>query len=157
MASSASRTCRACASTVEKTPTVAMPMLRHARIMRQATSPRLAIRTLRMIPIFILVGSYSTSLLHLEIGFHFFQGAFSYGSRVRFFIRHLGPRLVIPGGDKNGIPAETVAASWCQGNLACLSACKCLEGLPIIQAKLHLSQRRSLWVVIKQMTELICP
>ena len=44
--SSASRTCMASASAVECTATVAMPSSRHARWMRSAISPRLAIRIL---------------------------------------------------------------------------------------------------------------
>src|SRR5258708_39391959 len=43
--SSASRTCMALASAVECTATVLMPMSRQARWMRNAISPRLAIRT----------------------------------------------------------------------------------------------------------------
>src|SRR5262245_11764432 len=44
--SSASRTCMASASAVEWTATVAMPSSLHARWMRSAISPRLAMRTL---------------------------------------------------------------------------------------------------------------
>src|SRR5690606_41171998 len=45
--SSASRTCIESASAVECTATVAMPMSRQARAIRNAISPRLAIRILR--------------------------------------------------------------------------------------------------------------
>src|SRR3712207_5043499 len=45
IASSASRTCIASASAVEWTATVLMPISWHARWMRSAISPRLAIRT----------------------------------------------------------------------------------------------------------------
>src|SRR5690606_32702416 len=50
--SSASRTCMASASAVECTATVAMPSSLHARWMRSAISPRLAIRTLSNILVF---------------------------------------------------------------------------------------------------------
>src|SRR4029453_9129733 len=48
--SSASRTCMASASAVECTATVRMPISRQARWMRNAISPRLAIRTFSNIP-----------------------------------------------------------------------------------------------------------
>src|SRR6185295_5840132 len=50
--SSASRTCMASASAVECTATVAMPISLHARLMRRAISPRLAIRTFSIISLF---------------------------------------------------------------------------------------------------------
>src|SRR5919106_2803052 len=43
---SARRTCMASASMVECTATLSMPISRHARMMRSATSPRFATRTL---------------------------------------------------------------------------------------------------------------
>src|SRR5262245_33384825 len=51
--SSARRTCIASASAVEWTATVAMPSSLHARWMRSAISPRLAIRTLSNISWFL--------------------------------------------------------------------------------------------------------
>src|SRR5215471_3922460 len=68
--SSESRTCLSVVSAVEWTATVLIPSSRHARKMRNAISPRLAIRTLSSMGVSLevrpLCGSSSQSLFYDE-------------------------------------------------------------------------------------------
>src|SRR5262245_39548425 len=55
--SSAKRTCRECSSASEYTATVLMPSSRQARMIRRATSPRLAMRIFLNMPQSTVIGS----------------------------------------------------------------------------------------------------
>src|SRR5579885_1081874 len=92
----------------------------------------------------------------LESGFQLFQGNSSHRRCLRFLSRHLCPCLLIPGRDKNGIPAKAVVPSRRGGNRTFLGARKCLEGLTIIETKLHFSQRRPIRITIQQAAESAC-